>query len=67
MISGLCFFGATFGVGAYSKIEMIGSLCTLMSRGALVSVVCVALVLPSLLMVFDKVVCRTTAKMKSRN
>lgn len=67
MISGLCFFGATFGVGAYSKIEMIGSLCTLMSRGALVSVVCVALVLPSLLMVFDKVVCRTTAKMKKND
>ena len=64
VISGLCFFGATFGVGAYSKIEMIGSLCTLMSRGALVSVVCVTLVLPSLLMVFDKVVCKTTYKMK---
>ncbi len=38
--SGLCFFGATFGVGAYSKIEMIGSLCTLMSRGAIISMMC---------------------------
>lgn len=64
IISGLCFFGATFGVGAYSKIEMIGSLCTLMSRGAIVSVVCVTLVLPSLLMVFDKVICKTTIGMR---
>lgn len=64
IISGLCFFGATFGVGAYSKIEMIGSLCTLMSRGAIVSVVCVTLVLPSLLMVFDKVICKSTIGMK---
>jgi len=66
MISGLCFFGATFGVGAYSKIEMIGSLCTLMSRGAIVSVVCVALVLPSLLMAFDKIICKTTFGMKKQ-
>ena len=64
VISGLCFFGATFGVGAYSKIEMIGSLCTLMSRGAVVSMICVVTVLPSLLMVFDKVICKTTIGMK---
>ncbi len=63
-ISGLCFFGATFGVGAYSKIEMIGSLCTLMSRGAIVSMICVITVLPSLLMVFDKVICKTTIGMR---
>ena len=44
-VSGLCFFGATFGVGVYSKIEMIGSLCTLMSRGAIVSMFTVVLVL----------------------
>ena len=62
--SGLCFFGATFGVGAYSKIEMIGSLCTLMSRGAIVSVVVVITVLPALLIAFDKLICKTTAKMK---
>lgn len=66
MISGLCFFGATFGVGAYSQIEMIGSLCTLMSRGAIVSVICVILVLPSLLMAFDKVICKTTIGMKNK-
>lgn len=66
LISGLCFFGATFGVGAYSKIEMIGSLCTLMSRGAIVSVFCVVLILPSLLMAFDKLICKTTMGMKKK-
>ena len=54
VVSGLCFFGATFGVGAYSKIEMIGSLCSLMARGAIVSMVVVIAVLPSFLIVFDK-------------
>ncbi len=66
LISGLCFFGATFGVGAYSKIEMIGSLCTLMSRGAIVSVFCVVLILPSLLMAFDKLIYKTTMGMKKK-
>lgn len=63
-VSGLCFFGATFGVGAYSKIEMIGSLCTLMSRGAIVSMLCVITLLPSFLLIFDKLICRTTIGMK---
>lgn len=54
VVSGLCFFGATFGVGAYSKIEMIGSLCTLMSRGAIISMIIVISVLPVFLMIFDK-------------
>lgn len=54
VVSGLCFFGATFGVGAYSKIEMIGSLCTLMSRGAIISMVVVITVLPAFLIVFDR-------------
>lgn len=62
--SGLCFFGATFGVGVYSKIEMIGSLCTLMSRGALISMVVVITVLPAFLMMFDKLICKTTMGMK---
>ena len=56
IVSGLCFFGATFGVGFYSKIEMIGSLCTLMSRGALISVITVIMALPAFLMLFDKVI-----------
>lgn len=65
VVSGLCFFGATFGVGAYSKIELIGSLCTLMSRGAIISVICVVTVLPALLMIFDKVICKTTIGMRN--
>lgn len=65
VISALCFFGATFGVGAYSKIEMIGSLCTLMSRGALISMISVIAVLPSLLLAFDKIICKTTIGMKN--
>ena len=64
IVSGLCFFGATFGVGVYSKIEMIGSLCTLMSRGALISMVVVITVLPAFLMIFDKIICKTTMGMK---
>lgn len=64
VVSGLCFFGATFGVGAYSKIEMIGSLCNLMSRGAIISMVVVITVLPTFLMIFDKIICKTTNGMK---
>lgn len=64
-VSGLCFFGATFGVGAYSKIEMIGSLCTLMSRGAIVSMLCVITLLPSFLLIFDRFICKTTIGMRT--
>ncbi len=64
-VSGLCFFGATFGVGAYSKIEMIGSLCTLMSRGAIISMITVIMVLPAFLMTFDKLICKTTIGMRN--
>lgn len=67
IVSGLCFFGATFGVGAYSKIEMIGSLCTLMSRGAIISMMVVLAILPSSLIVFDKIICKTTYKMRKIN
>lgn len=63
-VSGLCFFGATFGVGVYSNIEMIGSLCTLMARGAIVSTITVAVMLPAFLMLFDKIICKTTIGMR---
>ena len=63
-VSGMCFFGATFGVGVYSNIEMIGSLCTLMGRGAIVSTCVVVLMLPAFLMIFDKLICKTTLGMK---
>lgn len=66
IVSGLCFFGATFGVGAYSKIEMIGSLCTLMARGAIVSMLTVICVLPAFLLVFDRLVMKTTMGMKNK-
>lgn len=64
IVSALCFFGATFGVGMYSKIEMIGSLCSLMARGAIISMVTVLTVLPVFLIVFDKIICKTTANMR---
>lgn len=60
MVSALSFFAATFGVSAYSKVDMIGSICTLLSRGALISVVVVALVLPAMFLIFDKVICKTS-------
>ena len=65
VVSALCFFGATFGVGVYSKIEMISSLCTLMARGALISMVTVIMVLPALLLLYDKLICKTTLKMSA--
>lgn len=58
--SGLSFFAATFGVACYSKVDMIGSICTLLARGALISMCVVILVLPSMLMIFDKVIIKTT-------
>ena len=56
MVSALSFFAATFGVGLYSNIDMISSLCSLMARGALISMVVVILVLPAMLMTFDKAI-----------
>lgn len=61
IVSALSFFAATFGVGMYSNIDMISSLCTLMSRGALISMVVVICVLPSMFMVFDGIICKTSA------
>ncbi len=61
VVSALSFFAATFGVGLYSNIDMISSLCTLMSRGALISMAVVILVLPGMYMIFDKVICATSA------
>ncbi|MEE1052658.1 MAG: MMPL family transporter, partial [Lachnospiraceae bacterium] len=66
MVSAISFFAATFGVGVYSNIDMISSLCTLMARGALISMVCVILVLPSLLMLLDGVIMATSTKGGSR-
>lgn len=59
-VSAMCFFAATIGVGLVSKIDMIGSLCTLIARGAIISMFVVVLVVPSLLLLFDSLVCKTT-------
>jgi len=59
-VSAMCFFSATFGVGIYSKIDMVGSLCTLISRGAIISMIVVVTVLPSILLIFDKLIMHTT-------
>lgn len=63
LVSGLGLFAATFGVAVYSDIDIIRSMCMLMARGALISVACVALFLPALLMLLDKVVRHTTLQM----
>lgn len=58
--SGLSFFAATFGVTCYSQVDMIASICTLLARGALISMAVVILVLPALFMLFDGVICKTS-------
>ena len=60
IVSGMCFFSATFGVGVYSKLEMVASLCTLISRGALISMFTVIVILPCVLLTFDKIIMKTT-------
>ncbi len=60
MVSAFSFFAATIGVGFYSNIDMISSLCVLMARGALISMIVVVFVLPSMFMVFDKVIVKTS-------
>ncbi len=66
IVSALGFFAATFGVGIYSSIDMISSLCTLMSRGAIISMFTVIFVLPSMFMILDKLICRTTLGFKKK-
>jgi predicted RND superfamily exporter protein len=58
--SGCSFFVAVFGVSAYSQVDILGSICTLLSRGALISMVVVLLVLPAMLLVFDRLILHTT-------
>ena len=66
MVSAFSFFAATFGVGVYSKIDMISSLCLLMARGALISMCAVLLFLPAMYWIFDKVICATSKNFKVR-
>lgn len=60
MVSAFSFFAATFGVGIYSKIDMISSLCLLMARGALISMCAVLLFLPAMYWLFDGIICKTS-------
>ena len=64
IVSGTGLFAATFGVAVYSDIDIISSMCMLMARGAVISVLMVIFILPALLMAFDRVVCDTTAGMR---
>ena len=63
-VSAMCFFGATFGVFMVSKIDMISSLCLLMARGAIISMLVVMFIVPSVLLVFDKLIIKTTLGFK---
>ncbi len=64
IVSAFCFFAATFGVALYSKIDMIASICNLLSRGAVISMIVVSLLLPTLLLIFDKIILKTTINRK---
>ncbi len=64
LVSGTGLFAATFGVAIYSDIDIISSMCMLMARGAVVSMICVIFLLPALLMLCDRLVCATTRGMK---
>lgn len=66
IVSALSFFAATFGVGCYSDIDMISSLCTLMSRGAIISMFVVIFILPAMLMLLDSVIIHTSAGFNCR-
>ena len=64
IISGLSFFAVTVGVSLYSDIDMISSICTLLARGAVISTISVICILPALLTLFDKLICKTTLDMR---
>lgn len=60
LTSGFCFFAATFGVSMYSRVDMIGAICTLLARGAIISMIVVILILPAMLWIFDGVIIRSS-------
>lgn len=64
IISGISFFASTFGVCVYSSIDMISSITTLLARGAVISTLVVICILPAMLTLFDKVICKTTWDMR---
>lgn len=64
IVSGFGLFSATFGVAVYSDIDIISSLCMLMARGAIISILCVVLILPCLLYIFDRIIIKTTLDLR---
>ena len=62
----MSFFAATFGVGIYSSIDMISSLCILLARGAIISFIMVSFILPAFFMIFDKVIINTSLGFKPK-
>ena len=66
IVSGMGLFAATFGVAVYSDIDIIGSMCMLMARGAVVSMLAVIFILPALLLLCDKIICATTWGMRKK-
>lgn len=66
IVSGMGLFAATFGVALYSDIDIISSMCMLMARGAVVSMLCVVFILPPLLVLCDKLIAATTLGMKNK-
>ena len=58
--SALTFFASTIGVGVVSKLEMIGSLCSLMSRGAIISMLMILFILPAILLICEKIILKTS-------
>lgn len=64
IISGISFFASTFGVCVYSSIDMISSITTLLARGAVISTLVVICILPAMLTLLDKVICKTTWDMR---
>ena len=67
IVSASCFFAATCGVSIISDIDLVGAICTLISRGAIISMISVIFVLPSLLIIFDKLICKTTKRTRNAN
>ena len=65
LVSGLGFFAATYGVGLYSNVAIISSMCRLIARGALLSVAVVLLLLPAVLLLLDKIIVHSTFDMKA--
>lgn len=64
IVSGMGMFAATFGVAVYSDIEIVSSMCMLIARGAMISMILVTFVLPAMFMLLDRFICRTTLDMR---